>query len=57
MVLQKVYVGNMKKDILHMKISPDLKERLKRLAEQDNRTLSNLIETILVEYVRRRDAP
>ncbi len=47
----------MKKEILHMHIDPALKERLKRLAEQDNRTLSNLIETILVEYVRRRDAP
>lgn len=42
----------MAKDILHMRIDADLKEALKQLAEQENRNLSNLIETVLREYVK-----
>lgn len=37
----------MPKEILHMKIDPTLKERLRQEAEKQNRNLSNLIETLL----------
>jgi len=37
---------------LNIRIDPELLEALKKQAEQENRTLSNLVDTILREYVR-----
>jgi len=34
-----------------MKLDAELKEELRRLAEAENRTLSNLIEKVLKDYV------
>lgn len=45
----------MKSTILHMKIKEELKERLRRLAEQDGRTLSNLIQKVLVDYADQKE--
>ena len=45
----------MKNTILHMKINEDLKERLRELAEQDGRTLSNLIQKVLTDYADRKE--
>jgi len=42
----------MAREILHMKIDADLKRQLKRLAEDDNRNMSNLVEKILKDYVK-----
>jgi predicted DNA-binding protein len=33
--------------MLNVRVMPELKERLERMAERDHRTLSNLIELIL----------
>ena len=40
----------MTSEILHMKINKELKDRLRRLAEQDGRNLSNLIQKVLSDY-------
>ena len=45
----------MKNTILHMKINEDLKERLRKLAEQDGRNLSNLIQKVLSNYATRKE--
>ncbi len=45
----------MKNAILHMKINEELKERLQRLAEQDGRTLSNLVQKILTDYANQKE--
>lgn len=45
----------MKNTILHMKINEGLKERLRKLAEQDGRTLSNLIQNVLTHYTDRKE--
>jgi predicted DNA-binding protein len=37
--------------VLHMKINNDLKEKLQELAKQDNRTLTNYVETILKRHL------
>ena len=36
-----------------MRLEPELKARLKRLAKKENRTLTNYIETMLRELVER----
>ena len=43
----------MKKATLHMKIEADLKEQLRQLAEQENRSLSNLVEKVLKDYAEQ----
>ena len=40
----------MAKTTLHMKIEADLKDRLRQLAEQESRSLSNLVEKALKDY-------
>ena len=45
----------MKSTILHMKINEDLKERLRKLAEQDGRNLSNLIQKVLSDYAAQKE--
>lgn len=45
----------MKNTILHMKINEDLKERLRKLAEQDGRNLSNLIQKVLSDYAAHKE--
>lgn len=44
----------MDKDILHMKIDKQLKEKLRELAQRDHRTLSNYIEVTLRAKVEER---
>jgi predicted transcriptional regulator len=44
---------NMAKSTLHMKIEADLKDRLRQLAEQENRSLSNLVEKALKDYAEQ----
>ena len=36
-----------------MRLDPDLKDALQRLAEADHRSLTNMVEKILAEYVER----
>lgn len=38
---------------LSMRLDSDVKEALRRLAEKDNRTLTNYVETLIVQHVRR----
>lgn len=45
----------MKNTILHMKINEDIKERLRKLAEQDGRNLSNLIQKVLSDYAAQKE--
>lgn len=44
----------MEKATLHMKIEASLKDRLRQLAEQESRSLSNLVEKVLKDYVEQR---
>jgi antitoxin component of RelBE/YafQ-DinJ toxin-antitoxin module len=43
--------------LLNTKIDSALKARLQAIAKQDNRTLSNLIETVLLAYAETRNQP
>ena len=45
----------MQKPILHMNINSELKERLRKLAEIDHRSLSNLVEKVLADYAERKE--
>ncbi len=36
---------------LNVRVAPELRERLKKQFHRENRTLSNLVDTILREYV------
>jgi len=39
-----------------MRLSPDLKEQLQRIANRERRSLTNLVEKVLVEFVEREKA-
>lgn len=45
----------MTSEILHMKINKELKERLRKLAEHDGRTLSNLVQKVLSDYAAQKE--
>jgi antitoxin component of RelBE/YafQ-DinJ toxin-antitoxin module len=40
--------------ILNVRIRPELKAQVERIADQDNRTLSNFIEVLLEQTVKER---
>jgi predicted transcriptional regulator len=45
----------MSKDtIIGLRLDKATKEKLKKIAEQDNRSLSNLIQVILMDYVEEK---
>lgn len=41
-------------NVLHMKIDATLKAQLRDLAQQDNRTLANYVETVLREHAQQK---
>ena len=43
------------KERLNLHLDRDLKSYLVRQAEQENRTLSNLVETVIRKYVEQRE--
>ena len=45
----------MAKATLHMKIEADLKDRLRQLAEKENRSLSNLVEKVLKDFAEQHN--
>lgn len=44
----------MKTERLHLRISPELKEKLQAAAEAENRTVSNYVEKLLKEAVKEK---
>ncbi|HBS10333.1 MAG TPA: hypothetical protein DEA28_01170 [Firmicutes bacterium] len=40
-------VNELKSEIVRLRITPELKERLRKKAESENRTVSNYIETLI----------
>jgi predicted transcriptional regulator len=40
------------KTVISFKIDTDLKAKLEKLGKEENRSLSNLIETILMKYAK-----
>lgn len=44
----------MKTERLHLRISPELKEKLQAAAEAENRTVSNYVENLLKEAVKEK---
>ena len=43
----------MKDSILHIRINAELKKEAIDKAKQENRTLSNLVETLLKDYLKK----
>jgi len=43
----------MKDSILHIRINAELKQEAIDKAKQENRTLSNLVETLLKDYLKK----
>jgi len=44
----------MSKTILHMKIEEELKEQLRQIADLENRSLSNLVEKVLIDFIEQK---
>ena len=45
----------MRKAVVSFKIDPKIKEILQKLAEEDTRTLSNYLVTIIQDHLRAKD--
>ncbi|WP_041355745.1 ribbon-helix-helix protein, CopG family [Nitrosococcus halophilus] len=43
----------MAREMLNVRIDSELKRQLQELAKRENRTLSNLVETVLANYAKR----
>lgn len=43
--------------VLHMRIDPTLKATLARMARVENRSLANLVETVLKRHVEGQQTP
>ncbi|WP_081881772.1 ribbon-helix-helix protein, CopG family [Nitrosococcus oceani] len=43
----------MARELLNVRIDSELKNQLQALAKRENRTLSNLVETVLANYAKR----
>lgn len=41
-------------EMINMKVLPSIKEKVKTMAEEENRTMSNLIEKLIEEEWKRR---
>ena len=50
-MLQEQETDSMAKIPLNIRIDPELRARLKKQAGRENRTLSNLVDTIMREYL------
>lgn len=44
-------MGKHRNDMLHIRLSTELKDQLKEIAESQNRSVTNLVETVLKHYV------
>lgn len=42
----------MRKDVISIRISDGMKDRLQKVGEQENRSVSNVIELAIIEYFR-----
>lgn len=43
--------------MISLKMEKDLKDRLNEIAKEENRSLSNLIETVLMKYAEEHEKP
>jgi predicted transcriptional regulator len=43
----------MPRELLNVRVDTELKKQLQELAKRENRTLSNLVETVLTTYAKR----
>ena len=41
--------------IVNIRLEPDVKDRLQKIAAEDKRTLSNLIQKIIDDYLKERE--
>lgn len=48
-------MAELKSDVIRLRISPDLKEKLRTLAEADGRTMSNYVEMLIREAVKSEE--
>ena len=42
---------------LHIRIDSELKQRLEKQAKKENRSVANLVETVLLQYLDRQRQP
>ena len=53
-ILSLCYYNAMNEIQVNVRMSKELKEKLERLAEKENRSLNNLINTLLIEATKGR---
>lgn len=45
----------MKSERIYIRVTPELKERLRQAAEKENRDISNFVETVLKQALEQRE--
>ena len=48
-----IYMGIEKKTVC-TRLNDEMKNALEKIAKRENRTISNLLETIVIEYLRKK---
>lgn len=56
MYYYKQVIATMAKVLLNVRIRPEIREQLQMIAEEQNRTFSNLVETVLLAFVVKAKA-
>lgn len=44
-----------KTERIYIRVTPEFKEQLRRAAERENRDISNFVETVLKEILKRQE--
>lgn len=47
----------MKSEVVRLRITPELKEKLRKKAEKEGRTISNYLETLIQNSLNEQDEP
>ena len=42
---------------LNLRIAPEVREALRKAAEQDHRSISNMVEYLIVQHCQRKESP
>lgn len=50
-------MAQIKSTNLNLRIAPDVREALREAAERDHRSISNMIELLIVQHCQRNDIP
>ncbi|MOA67192.1 hypothetical protein D3C78_1942610 [compost metagenome] len=52
-----MHFNDFKTDTLNLRVAPSFKRMLKAVADEENRSMVNMLEVILIDYCQRHGVP